>query len=160
MLLCYLVFENSSLCCVSKGALSLFSLYFRDLVHVQGFSFIFWSWPLVTASIFLSKTFVFSFLLACRVDWVLVCNIQLLVCNIQRLRALVWCVISNLLPRSIKEPFRSLLCHHSIHIPWETWVFWFVSARIIPSVPEHHPRISLSGIRATLEGKCLFSLWF
>ncbi|KAG5374209.1 hypothetical protein IGI04_042497 [Brassica rapa subsp. trilocularis] len=34
-----------------------------------------------------------------------------------RLRALVWCVISNLLPRSIKEPFRSLLCHHSIHIP-------------------------------------------
>ncbi|KAG5374493.1 hypothetical protein IGI04_042207 [Brassica rapa subsp. trilocularis] len=34
-----------------------------------------------------------------------------------RLRALVWCVISNLLPRSIKEPFRSLLCHHSFHIP-------------------------------------------
>ncbi|KAG5374078.1 hypothetical protein IGI04_042641 [Brassica rapa subsp. trilocularis] len=82
------------------GALSLFSLYFRDLVHVQGFSFIFWSWPLVSVSIFLSKTFVFSFLLACR-----------------RLRALVWCVISDLLPRSIKEPFRSLLCHHSIHIP-------------------------------------------
>ncbi|KAG5389100.1 hypothetical protein IGI04_030641 [Brassica rapa subsp. trilocularis] len=34
-----------------------------------------------------------------------------------RIRALVWCVISDLLPRSIKEPFRSLLCHHSIHIP-------------------------------------------
>ncbi|KAF3527667.1 hypothetical protein DY000_02040113 [Brassica cretica] len=34
-----------------------------------------------------------------------------------RLRALVWCVISNLLPRSIKEPFRSLLCHLSIHMP-------------------------------------------
>ncbi|CAF2365245.1 unnamed protein product [Brassica rapa] len=67
--LCYVfIFENSSLCCVSKGALSLFSLYFRDLVHVQGFSFIFWSWPLVSVSIFLSKTFVFSFLLACRVD--------------------------------------------------------------------------------------------
>ncbi|KAF3546514.1 hypothetical protein DY000_02007919 [Brassica cretica] len=35
--------------------------------------------------------------------------------TIQCLRALVWCVISNLLPRSIKKPFRSLLCHHSIH---------------------------------------------
>ncbi|KAG5374066.1 hypothetical protein IGI04_042629, partial [Brassica rapa subsp. trilocularis] len=34
--------------------------------------------------------------------------------------------------------------------------FW-----IIPSVPEHHPRISLSGIRATLEGKCSsFSMIF
>ncbi|CAF2224326.1 unnamed protein product, partial [Brassica napus] len=31
-----------------REPLSLFPLYFRDLVHVQGFSFIFWSWPLVS----------------------------------------------------------------------------------------------------------------
>ena len=99
-----------------REPLSLSPLYFRDLVHVQGFSFTLWSWPPCISIHLLSKTFVFSFLLACPVDWVLVCNIQLMVCNIHRLRALVRCVISDLLPRSIKEPFRSLLCHHSIHI--------------------------------------------
>ena len=113
---------------------------------------------IIELSIFLSKTLVFSFLLACRVDWVLVCNIQLLVCNIQSLRASYLVCHIQISRLGVSRDHPSLLCHHSIHKPWETWVFWFVSARIIPSVPEHHPRISLCGIRATLEGKCLIFL--